>query len=117
MNLLRPVGLRLTVFDTYLQIEKGKLRKLDVRLMHGYVEQDRLPSFLAGAFTAGNLNRWVDWQAVYQHPNLLVWSLRLVPDATERSLLTSHGKQAEKNLSEGWHLISPALRDFTSAVL
>ena len=73
MNLLRPVGLRLTVFDTYLQIEKGKLRKLDVRLMHGYVENDRLPSFIAGAFTAGNLSRWVDWQAVYQHPNLLVW--------------------------------------------
>lgn len=73
MNVLRPVGLRLTVFDTYLRVEKGKLRKLDVRLMHAYVEQGRFSSFIARAFTAGNLNRWLGWQAVYEHPNLLVW--------------------------------------------
>ena len=73
MNLLRLVGLRLTLFDTYLQVEKGKLRKLDVRLMHTYVEEDRFPNFIARAFTAGNLNRWIGWQAVYEHPNLLVW--------------------------------------------
>jgi hypothetical protein len=73
MNLLRPVGLRLTLFDTHLQVEKGKLCKLDVRLMHTYVEQDRFLNFIARAFTAGNLNRWIGWQGVYQHPNLLVW--------------------------------------------
>src|SRR5215472_8244025 len=59
MNLLRPVGLRLTLFDTYFQVENGKLRKLDVRLMHAYVKQDRFPNFIARAFTAGNLNRWI----------------------------------------------------------
>jgi len=73
LNVLRPVGLRLTVFDTYLRVEKGKLRKLDVRLVHAYVEQDRFSSFISRAFTAGNLNRWLGWQAVYEHPNLLVW--------------------------------------------
>jgi hypothetical protein len=73
MNVLRPFGLRLTVFDTHLQLEKGKLRKLDVRLMHAYVEQDKFPNFIARAFTAGNLSRWLGWQGVYEHPNVLVW--------------------------------------------
>jgi hypothetical protein len=41
--------------------------------MHAYVEQGRFSSFIARAFTAGNLNRWLGWQAVYEHPNLLVW--------------------------------------------
>jgi hypothetical protein len=73
MKVLRPVGLRLTIFDTYIRVEKGKLRKLDVRLMHGYVEQDRFPNFIARAFTAGNLGRWLGWQGIYEHPNMLVW--------------------------------------------
>jgi len=73
MNLLRPIGLRLTLFDTHLQVEKSKLRELDVRLMHAYVEQDNFLDFSARALTTGNLNRWLGWQAVYEHPNLLVW--------------------------------------------
>jgi len=31
VKLLPPVGLRITTFDTYIRVEKGKLRKLDVR--------------------------------------------------------------------------------------
>jgi hypothetical protein len=73
MGVLRPVGLRLTLFDTDLEIEKGKLRKLDVRFGHAYVERDRFPNFIARAMTAGNFSRWLGWQRVYEHPNLLVW--------------------------------------------
>jgi hypothetical protein len=72
MDVLRPVGLRLTLFDTHLQIDHGKLRKLDVRFMHSYVERERFPNFIAEAFTAGNLRRYLGWQGVYEHPNLLV---------------------------------------------
>jgi len=72
MNMLRPVGLRLTLFDTHLQVEKGKLRKLDVRFTHAYVERERFPNFIAEAFTVGNLRYYLGWKYVYEHPNLLV---------------------------------------------
>lgn len=73
MKVLRPVGLRFTNLDVQLQIQNRKLRKLDVRLVHEYVDQDRFPNFIARARTAGNLRRRVGSQGVYEHPNLLVW--------------------------------------------
>jgi hypothetical protein len=72
MNVLRPVGLRLSLFDTHIQVEKRKLRKLDVRFTHAYVEQGRSPNFIAQAFTVGNLRYYRGWKYVYEHPNLLV---------------------------------------------
>jgi hypothetical protein len=72
MNLLRPVGLRLSLFDPHLQVEKGKLRKLDVRFTQAYVERERFSYFIARAFTVGNLRYYLGWKGVYEHPNLLV---------------------------------------------
>ncbi|MGO9084324.1 MAG: hypothetical protein ACLQBK_03790 [Candidatus Sulfotelmatobacter sp.] len=72
MRVLRPVGLRLSLFDAHLQVEKGKLRKLDVEFMHAYVEQERFPNFIADAFTVGNLRYYLGWKYVYEHPNLFV---------------------------------------------
>jgi hypothetical protein len=73
LRALRVFGMRLSYFQTELRIEDGKLRGLDVRFYHAYVEGESFENFGARAITVGNMGTWLNRQGVYEHPNLLVW--------------------------------------------